>query len=80
MQSITTKFIGPTNSRGARIKAISGGGHTLTVPYAYEDGNRSHAQAALQLARKLGWEGTLIEGGTKDGMVFVFDSGVKYAI
>ncbi len=80
MQAITTKFIGPTNSRGARIKATSGGGHTLTVPYTYEDGHRSHAQAALQLARKLGWEGTLIEGGTKEGMVFVFDSGAKYAI
>lgn len=80
MQSITTKFIGPTNHRGARVKATSGGGHTLTVPYSHEDGHRSHAQAALKLARRLGWDGTLIEGGTKDGMVFVFDSGAKYTI
>jgi len=80
MQSITTKFIGPTNHRAARVKATTAAGHTLTVSYSYEDSHRSHAQAALQLARKLGWDGTLIEGGTKDGMVFVFDSGAKYTI
>ena len=80
MQAITTKFIGPTNSLGARIKATSGGGHTLTVPYAYEEGHRSHAVAAIQLARKLGWEGTLIEGSTKEGMVFVYGHGASYHI
>ena len=31
-----------------------------------------HAAAALKLCAKMNWEGDLIEGGTKDGCVFVF--------
>ena len=81
MQAITTKFIGPTNSLGPRIKATSGGGHTLTVPVDDTVIVRlSHAKAALQLARKLGWEGTLIEGSTKEGMVFVYGHGASYHV
>lgn len=80
MQSITTKFIGPSNTRGSRIKATTAGGSTLTIPYCHESGHGSHSKAAIALARKLGWTGTLVEGCTKDGRVFVFETGAKFAI
>ena len=80
MQSIATKFIGPSNTRGSRIKATSAGGQTLTIPYCHASGHGSHSKAALQLARKLGWTGTLVEGCTKEGRVFVFSTGEKFEI
>jgi hypothetical protein len=80
MQSITTKYIGPTNTRGSRIKATTAGGSTLTIPYCHASGHGSHAMAAIQLARKLGWTGTLVEGCTATGRVFVFETGEKFAI
>lgn len=70
--SIITKYLGPTNTKGGRIKATTGNGkHSVTIPYPYEDSRNAHALAALALARKLGWQGTLIEGGTSTGSVFV---------
>jgi hypothetical protein len=80
MNAITTKFLGPRNFKGARIRATTASGKSLTIPYNYEGGHQVHATAALELARKLGWTGTLIEGGTKDGMVFVFETGSRYSI
>jgi hypothetical protein len=70
MQAIETRFIGPTDYRGARIKATAGGGATLTIAYDYE-GNE-HRKAAEALRDKLGWTGELIEGSTTRGNVYVF--------
>jgi len=71
--AIITKYLSATNFRGARIKATTGNGkHSVTISYPYEDSRNAHAHAALALARKLGWQGTLIEGGTATGSVFVF--------
>lgn len=72
MQSIITKYIGPGASRGARVKATSASGKSLTVPYTYESEDGDHDRAATALASKLGWSGTLVRGGTKDGYVYVF--------
>lgn len=48
---ITTRFLGPTNHRGARVKATSGGGRTLTVSWDYALGiHENHAAAAAALA------------------------------
>lgn len=81
MQCIITKYIGPTNALGARIKATTGSGkNSSTISYPYEDSRNAHALAALDLARKLGWAGTLIEGGTATGSVFVFADGDKFEI
>lgn len=80
MQTITTKFIGPSNTRGARVKATTASGMSHVVPYDYEMGNKSYAVAALALARKLGWSGSLIEGDTRDGKVFVFSTGDVHQI
>lgn len=72
MQSIVTKFLGPTNTRGARIKATSESGESLTISYDYSARSADlHASAAEKLARKLAWGGKWIGGGIKGGYVFV---------
>lgn len=79
-QAIITKYIGPTNIKGGRIKAMTGNGkHSLTIGYPHESSN-PHAVAAVALARKLGWTGALIEGGTATGSVFVFADGDAFTI
>jgi hypothetical protein len=55
MQAIITKFFGPTDCRGARIKAQCCGGQ-VTVPYDYAlDSYDNHRETALKLAVKLEW-------------------------
>jgi hypothetical protein len=70
MIAIQTKYIGPSNTRGARIVASTSNGHRLSVPY--DHAGEPHRKAAIALARKMSWTGTLAEGGTKQGQVFVF--------
>lgn len=83
-QAITTKFIGPTNTRGSRVKATSASGHTLTRPWDYaEEVNANHGRAALALATKLGWHGRWIAGGMGDkagGNVYVKDDGDAFTV
>jgi hypothetical protein len=66
MQAIVTKFIGPTNHRGSRIKATAQAGSlTLSWDHALNsDGN--HRAAALALVEKLKWTNLLYlsEGGS----------------
>lgn len=80
MQAIHTKFIGPSNIRGARIKATAAAG-SLTIGYPYElSGQACHRAAAEALATKLGWTSPsygpgLIGGCLPDGSYcFVFDN------
>ncbi len=79
MQTIETKYVGPSNVRGSRIIATaSGAGHRVIISYdsalSSED---AHAKGATALCTKLGWEGKLIAGHTKTGMVWVFDEGLS---
>ena len=81
MIAIHTKFIGPTNSRGARIKAYTAGhgsfkGFTATIPYPYEaSGHLCHFEAVKELVKKnkLDWtlEG-MRYGDSADGRGFSF--------
>lgn len=75
MQAIETKYVGPTNTRGARIIATTGSGHhKLTIPYPHElSGEACHEAAAVELATKLGWlDGRkLVSGETRAGYCFV---------
>ena len=76
MKAILTKYLGPTNVRGSRVKA-SAEGVSVTIPYASElNAERAHDEAALALVRKMGWPGTLVRGGRPDmrGYVYVIDS------
>jgi hypothetical protein len=55
MQAISTKYHGPTNHRGARIKASCEAG-SLTVGYDYSLGSEAnHIRAIRALIAKLGW-------------------------
>jgi hypothetical protein len=76
MQAIITKFIGPTNTRGSRIKATCEAGH-ITIPYPHaENTGTAHRMAAQALVDKLGWTttnyGPLVGGGTPDGTGYAF--------
>lgn len=54
-QAITTKYLGPTNSKGGRIKAEAEAG-SVTIPYPYElSTENAHLLAAAELAQQLGW-------------------------
>jgi hypothetical protein len=54
MQAIHTKYIGPTNTRGSRIKATCDAG-SVTIPYPHELSDQAcHRAAAVALVVKLG--------------------------
>jgi hypothetical protein len=79
MQAIITKYFGPTNTRGSRIKAQCAAG-SVTIGYPYElSGMDCHAKAAKALVNKLGWTdahyGGLLGGQLPNGdYAFVFDN------
>lgn len=68
-QAIETKYLAPTNTRGARIKAAARAG-SVTISYPHElNTDQAHAKAAWALVNKLGWvevkrlhQGTLPNG------------------
>jgi hypothetical protein len=70
---ITTKFMGPTNTRGARIKATSASGKSIFFPWEPCAGiDDNHAAAAEHLERKLVVDGALecvrfVRRWSKDG-------------
>jgi hypothetical protein len=77
MQTIVTKYLGPTTFRGSRIKAVtSGGRHSVTIDYPHElDSEAAHWKAASLLIRKLEWPGVYHCGALQTGFVFVPDMG-----
>jgi len=82
MQAIQTKYIGPSNVKGSRIKAKCAAG-SLTM--SWDDAlnpRANHQLAAEALAKKLGWSGLWCEGGLIDGSsVFVcFDHDYTFTI
>lgn len=81
-QAIVTRYHGPTNSRGSRIKATCWGG-SITVPYSHSaNSETNHARAAQALCEKMGWHRTgWVGGATPDerGWAFVAtDARVKF--
>lgn len=66
MKAITTKFVGPTNSRGARIIARAEGLPALTVSYDY-GAKDAHRDAARAFAERQGWRFTFASGGLPNG-------------
>ena len=79
-QAIVTKWLGPTNVRGSRVKATASAG-SVTVPWDHKLGiEDNHRAAAYALRDKFGWNdpyyGKLHMGGLPEGMggyVFVFE-------
>jgi len=73
MKAITTKYYGPTNTKGSRIKAFDCDRNTVTLSYdSALNSTNNHMKAAKALVEKMGWKGTLIGGHLDKGMVWVF--------
>lgn len=70
MKAITTRYVGPTNTKPARIIATAEGGNKVTIGFHSSD--KPYQAAALALCKKLNWTGTLVEGGIEDGYVYCF--------
>lgn len=70
-QAISTKYLGPTNTRGSKVKATAEAGSiTLHWDDALDIGE-NHVAAARALAQKYKWAGIWHGGATADGYVFV---------
>ena len=81
MIAIHTKYIGPTNTRGARIKAYTAGGigfkgFTAIISYPHElSGAACHLEAVKELIKKnnLDWSTDGMRyGDSADGKGFSF--------
>lgn len=72
LQAITTKYIGPGNVRGSRLK-VECAAKTIFVEWEPSLGvDDNHEAAARALASKLGWKAEWFHGVLKDGRhVFV---------
>ena len=66
-QAIETKFLGPTNFRGARVKATAQAASVMVSWDHALNVDENHAAAARALAEKMGWEGAWIAGGGAQG-------------
>lgn len=50
---IVTKYLGPTNTKGSRVKATAGGGASVLLSWDYELNEAdNHAAAAIALIEK----------------------------
>jgi hypothetical protein len=67
MQAIETKYLGPTNFRGARIKASAEAG-SITIPWDHAlNAEDNHKAAALAFVNKWGWSGVWVLGHLPSG-------------
>lgn len=75
-QSIVTKYVRPTNTRGARVKATASGGASITINYGHEKNDEmEHVKALTELVNKLGWHGEWHGGaGARARRVWVCNS------
>ena len=69
MQAITTKYLAPTESKGARLKAECEA-KSITVPYDHSlNTEENRAAAARSLSDSLGWSDTPRYGKLASGMM-----------
>lgn len=69
--AIETKYIGPTNYRPGRVKAVSDAG-SLTRAWDHALGvQENHHAAAVALAERMGWPTDMI-GGALPGKGYAF--------
>ena len=80
MKAICTRFIPATDTKSARVRASAHGVRSIFISHWSADD--SHLEAALTLARKYGWCGTLVRGGLPDGRgdCFVFINGQRVEV
>jgi hypothetical protein len=61
-QAIMTKYLGPTDTSGARVKASCEAGSVIVAWDHSLNIDQNHTRAACVLARKLGWDGPMAGG------------------
>ena len=76
-KAIKVRSYGPTNTRGAKVKAWATKLYdkiSVTIPWDYcISRSENHMKAALKLTEKLEWHGKMVMGHCDDGdSVFVF--------
>lgn len=70
---IQTKFLGPTNCRGSRVKAYTETKLSVTVSWDHAlNPPDNHARAAKALVEKMEWGGEWVGGASGDGKGYVF--------
>lgn len=73
---ITTKYLVPTNSNGARIKATFGSGASLVVPWDHAiNADENHEAAVVALASKrfgIDPEHLVVRGGCTSGDIMAW--------
>lgn len=73
MIAIRTKYLGPTETKGARVVADDGRGHRITVAWDYtKDVYDMHEQVAKALCKKYNWPTKVVGGDLGEFMVWVF--------
>jgi len=74
MQYISTKFLPATDTKGSRIKATcSFSNDSIIRSYDYSlDVEKAHAKVAIELAKKMEWDGEYASGGNDSGYIFAF--------
>ncbi len=81
MQTIITKYHGPTNTRPSRITATATGGLKATVTLDYNGREiDDHIRAIRAVCEKAGWYGEFIIGGTQGGYVAVFAKDERFTV
>jgi hypothetical protein len=70
-QAITTRYLGPGNVRGSRVKATAEAGSVTLDWDDALDSYDNHVKAAEALVAKFKWGGVWYGGGTGAGYVFV---------
>ena len=78
MKAITTRYIGPSNTRGSHMVADDGDGNRVTHHYRSElNAEQNHANACKAMCKKMGWggqlqAGDLLKAGRTVAMVWVW--------
>lgn len=74
-QAIITKYLGPTDRRGTRVKAIAEAG-TITLSWNHAlNSQDNHAAAAKALAEKYQWRGEWHAGAIPGNAGYAFVQG-----
>jgi hypothetical protein len=71
-QAITTRFHGPTNTRGSRYSATADAGRVYSHADDALDSLGNHLKAAAQLCAKFDWQGKLAAGALVNGAGYVW--------
>lgn len=76
MKAITTKYHGPTNTRGSRVSASDEDGNRVSLIWENAlDSEANHDAAAKALCVKMDWtQNPLVRGHLKSGNVYVMSA------